>query len=67
MSAEISWEVAQVIQRIDSYGQAEMTDMLKNFIQLLKDRGILEKCLRDLNSKEWMILYRAVIEVEQGL
>lgn len=56
-----------LIANIDLIDQTDACKLFAYMIGLFKARSELNRCLHNLNSKEWMILYKAVLEVEAGL
>lgn len=51
----------------DFFIEGQQEEAFKLLINMMHDECKLNKCLHDLNSHDWAILYKAVIEVEAGL
>lgn len=66
----MSEQVDKLMQEITTtmnLSQSELTELLARLASHMKSTGVINACLAEMNSREWMILYKAVLEVEAGL
>lgn len=63
----LSWtDFDELVQRLKDLNQPESMLILSELIKIMDQKHILNLSLNDMNSHDWMILYKAVIEVEAG-